>query len=156
MIIISPLTEDNKRAALRIIVESHVGTKYNTIRFFNTSLRQNLSNIYVASEDGIILGVIGWYQDDGKWAGKSLGNLFPYGIDTYWVSYFAVDIKLRGAGIGSILMKYLFQELKIKKAKELWTYTLRAKIFYEKIGFTFTKRAKIENKLHYFLKYSFS
>ena len=155
MIIISPLPEENKRDAMNLIVESNVGTRNGTLRFFNKSLRQQLLNIYVASEGDSLLGVIGWYTDDGKWAGKSLEKLFPYGDDKYWVSYFAVNSNIRGTGIGSKLMKYLFDELKSKNAKELWTYTLRAKVFYEKLGFTFIKRSKIENKLHYFLKYSF-
>jgi GNAT superfamily N-acetyltransferase len=119
------------------------------------SLKQNLGNIFVAVKDDQVIGLIGRYQDSGRWAGKSLGDLFPKGKDIYWVSYFAVSDSLRGQGLGTRLMQHLIGEVKKKQARELWVYTRRARGFYEKMGFTFITCRVIEDEAHDFLKYSF-
>lgn len=152
---INPLSDENKRQALAIAVAAKVGTHSKIIRFFNKSLRDKNKNIFSAEDNRKTVGVIGWYQDNGSWAGKSLGEIFPYGDDIYWVSYFAVDEKLRRRGIGTLLIEHLIEAIRQRGGRELWVYTLRARGFYEKMGFSFVVRRIIENEGHDFLKYSF-
>ncbi len=152
---IMPLTENFKIPALDIATRAKVGTRFSIIRFFNKVLRLKTKSVFVALHKINIVGVIGWYQDKGGPAKKSLGDLFPTGDDVYWVSYFAIADSVRNNGVGTRLMHKLFTKLKTQKAKELWTYTSRARVFYEKLGFKFRKRAVIEKELHDFLCYSF-
>lgn len=154
-LVIEPLSQSNKLDALQLVLDADVGPRTRTMRFFNQSLRRNRNNIFLGVHNGKVVGIIGWYLDNGTWAGKSLGSLFPYGEKVYWVSYFAVSERLRGRGIGTKLMQRLLSEMKEKNARELWTYTRRAKLFYEKMGFTFIKRAIIEHGYHDFLKIKF-
>lgn len=150
---IESLTEKTKYEARDLVVKADIGPSLRVIKFFNKSLRQQHNNIFLAMVDDHIVGIIGWYIDDGHWAGKSLGKLFPYGNDIYWVSYFAVIEEYRGKGIGKILMEKLFGEMKKKHAKVLWVYTRKARGFYEKMGFQFVTRTHIESCDHDFLKY---
>jgi len=152
---IRSLTQDDKFAALDIVIQERVGPKTRTLRFFNKSLRQKLHNIFVASIGDEIIGLSGWYQDKGDWAGKALGSLFPYGSDIYWVSYFAVKKEFRDKGIGTKLLNRLLKEVEQRKARELWVYTSRARGFYEKCGFMFVIKAVIERKSHEFMKKMF-
>lgn len=149
---IQPLSNKNKLEAVEVVLESKVGPRARALRFFNKSLRNKIDNVFLAYFENKVVGLIGWYQDKGEWAGKSLGKLFPYGDKIYWVSYFGVREKFKNKGIGTQLIKKLFEEMKIKKAKELWVYTSRAKGFYEKMGFKFMTRARIESKPHDFLR----
>lgn len=152
---IEPLTDANKYEARDLAVNAEVGPARRVIVFYNKSLRQHDNNVFVATQNGRVIGIIGWYKDDGSWAGKSLGTLFPYGKDIYWVSYFAVMEEFRRKGIGTVLMKKLLQEISEKHAQELWVYTGKARVFYEKMGFTMVTRAHIEHAEHDFLKYVF-
>lgn len=152
---ILPLTGENKEQALQIVLESKVGTKRDALKFFNKCLRNETDNCFLCVADSEYVGLIGWYQDDGSWAGKSLGKLFPYGKDVYWVSFFGVTEKTRGKGVGTFLMDKLLSVVREKNARELWTYSGRARVFYEKMGFTFITRTIIENEPHDFLKFKF-
>lgn len=150
------LKHSNFQEACDVAVSQTVGKESDILKFFQESQNKNLNNIFIAVEKNKIVGVIGWYKDDGSWAGKSLGELFPYGENIFWTSFFTVAEEYRGKGLGTKLMNYLKSKLIRLDAKELWTYTTRAKGFYEKNGFIFIKRAIIENELHDFLKYTFN
>ena len=152
---ITPLTKHNKLQALDIALQANVGSRLSIIRFLNKGLRQKQNNVFVATHTKEIVGLIGWYQDNGSWAGKSLGQIFPRGTDIYWISYFAIKEKLRGHNMGTQLMQKLIDEVEKKKARELWVYTSRARKFYEKMGFHFMIRTIIEKEMHDFLKLSF-
>lgn len=152
---ITPLTQETKKSALDLVVANQVWSRDQARGFFNRSLKQNRGNIFVISQNNKVVGLIGWYQDNGRWAGKSLGDLFPKGKDIYWVSLFAVDKSLQRQGIGTALMDHLIKVVSAKRAQELWTYSLRARGFYEKIGFRFVARRIIENEECDFLKYTF-
>ena len=153
---IEQLSEENKKYAIQIVLESKVGTKQMALDFFNKCLKNKTDNCFLCVSGTEYIGLIGWYQDDGSWAGESLGELFPYGKDIYWVSFFGVREKMRGKGIGTFLMRKLLSVVRKKKARELWTYSGRAKIFYEKMGLVFVTRAIIENEPHDFLKFKFN
>lgn len=140
----------------KIAMEADVGTHLSVIRFFNKSLRNKDNNLWVAKDGDKVVGVIGWYQDKGSYIKPLLGKkLFPTGDKIFWVSFFAVSEDLRGGGVGIMLMKKLIQELEYKKAKELWTYTSRARKFYEKMGFERITNKMINDEPHDFLKREF-
>ncbi len=146
----------DKNDAVEIAVTADVGERKEIVHFFDKSLNENTKNIFVAKIDNKIIGVIGWYQDKGSFIKKILGNIFPTGQNIYWVSFFAVDTDYRSHGVGTLLMKKLLDELKNKKAAELWTYSRRAKIFYKKMGFKFVTNKILDGDPHDFLKYIFS
>lgn len=91
-----------------------------------------------------MVGEIGWYHDDGGFAGKALGKNFPYGKNIYWLGHFAVDPNFRGKGVGTALLEYLEDVIKKLGGRELWVYTDQARVFYEKVGFGFVQKAWIE------------
>lgn len=154
-LLIQPFTQATKKSALDLVVANQVWSRDQARGFFNRSLKQNRDNIFVIVDNDRVIGLIGWYQDNGRWAGKALGSLFPKGKDIYWVSLFAVDKSLQRQGIGTILMKHLIKQVKAKHARELWVYSLRARGFYEKMGFSFITRSIIEDEEHDFLKYTY-
>jgi GNAT superfamily N-acetyltransferase len=150
------LKEDKVEAAVQVGVTQDVGDIERITRSYKDSISRDLKNNYIAEIDNEVVGITGYYKDMGDWAGESLGNLFPYGEDVYWVNYFAVSDKYKGKGIGSQLINKLIEGLRIIHAKELWTYTTRARVFYEKSGFEFVVNSVIENEPHDFLKMNFA
>jgi len=149
---IKDLTKDNQNEAMEVALEQEVGEKKEIVKFFDESFKENKKNIFVAVVDNQVVGLIGWYQDKDGPNKKLLGEIFPQGEDIYWVSFFAVSGRLRGQGIGTILMRKLFEVVKEKRASELWTYTRRARVFYEKMGFGWITQKIIDGEMHDFLK----
>ncbi len=94
-----------------------------------------LKKYYVALVGGVVIGVIGWYQDNVNYAKPAMGDKFP-GEEAYWVGFFGVDDKYQGQGIGSKLINFLQQELKAMGAVELWVSSVQeSTTYYEAKGF---------------------
>ena len=49
----------------------------------------------VAVSNNIVIGVIGWYQDNVHYADKAMGDKFP-DEEAYWVGFFAVGKEHQG------------------------------------------------------------
>lgn len=107
---IVPLDEKTYEDAVRLSVQGNTGQE--------KDIRPRLEKYkqyFVAIKDKKTVGVIGWYKDDGSFAGKALGEKFPHGKSIYWLSHFAVDRKYRNQGIGKSLLNYLESVLMFKK-----------------------------------------
>ena len=133
--------------AVRLAVDAKTG-KYEDI----SPRLKKYKQYFVAVRGKQVVGVIGWYQDDGRYAGNALGDKFPYGNDVYWVSHFAVELKFRNMGIGSLLLQNLGETVKRLGGTELWVYTDKTRGFYEKHGFKFVQKAWIEENWQEVLK----
>lgn len=154
-IIVRDLSMQDISSVIDIAVAQDVGGSERVNKYFSESILSERRDTFVAEVDSQVVGMIGWYIDDGSWAGESLGKVFPYGENVYWVNYFAVSNDFQRKGIGSILVEGLLKNLNEIGATELWTYTTRAKGFYQKMGFEYVTNTIIEEEPHDFLKYTF-
>ncbi|MBI2049537.1 GNAT family N-acetyltransferase [Candidatus Roizmanbacteria bacterium] len=136
---IKPLNKSTYEDAVRIAIVGNTGLE--------KDIRKRLKedHYFVAVDGDKVVGEIGWYQDNGSFAGEALGDRFPYGKNIYWLGHFAVDRPSRNKGIGKLLLKYLEDIIKGLGGRELWVYTDQARGFYEKNGFVFVKKAMIED-----------
>lgn len=142
-----PLTEDRYEDAVRIAIEGETGEE--------KDIRPRLKDYYrhfVAEVNRETIGEIGWYKDNGEFAGKAMGTDFPEGDNVYWISHFAVDKKYKGKGVGTKLIQYLEKIIKKLGGTELWVYTSRARGFYEKQGFDFVQKTFLEGEWEDVLK----
>jgi len=133
------LNKDTYEQAVKLALEGETGNE--------ADIRRRLKKFrqyFVALGKGKVVGEIGWYHDDGGFAGKALGKNFPYGKNIYWLGHFAVDPNFRGKGVGTALLEYLEDVIKKLGGRELWVYTDQARVFYEKVGFGFVQKAWIE------------
>lgn len=144
---IDPLSNSSYKEAVHLAVDAKTGKEEDISRRL-----KKYKQYFVVVKGKQIIGVIGWYQDDGRYAGNALGDRFPYGNNVYWVSHFAVEPKFRNKGIGSLLLKHLEKIAKNLGGAALWVYTDNARGFYEKHGFEFVQKAWIEENWQEVLK----
>lgn len=112
---------------------------------------EHLDAHYVAVDDGKVVGVIGWYQDNVHYADTAMGEKFP-GEEAYWVGFFAVDKNYQGRGIGSALLHKLEEVVKSKQADTLWVSSVpETKGYYENKGFASVLEGMIDGKQKFFL-----
>lgn len=112
---------------------------------------RHLDAHHVAIKNGKIIGVIGWYQDNVRYADAAMGDRFP-GEDAYWVGFFAVDKNYRNKGIGSSLLRKLENVLKDKNVKELWVSSVpETKTYYEQNGFRLILEGVIGGNQKFFM-----
>ena len=144
---IVPLNNKTYEEVVRIAVEGATGEEKDIrprLRFYH--------RYFTAIFDSKVVGEIGWYQDDGTFAGIALKENFPYGSNVYWIGHFAVEKDYRGRKIGTKLLTYLENVVKRLGAKEVWVYTSQARGFYEKRGFVFVQKGQIDDAWEDFLK----
>lgn len=149
---IKTVTEENIQQTVDIAVEATVGERADITKDMNKNLIEKTNRYFAAYNGDEMVGEIGWYQDKEGFAKKALGDIFPEGEDVFWVAYFSVKPSFRGKGIGKILMKKIETEVKNKGCRNLWVYTLRARVFYERCGFKFIQQGYIEDCWQNFLR----
>lgn len=150
--VVKSLSKINLKSAVDIASAAEVGERKDIDREMKKSLDNKTKQFFVAVCLDNVVGEIGWYQDKEKTAKKALGKDFPEGEDVFWVAYFSVAPEIRGKGVGRLLVNKIESEVKNKGGKYLWVYSSRARVFYEKCGFTFIKKGYIEDCWQDFLR----
>lgn len=129
-ITIRPLTKKLFKEAVDLVLKAGLDTREEIEHHL-----QHINAHYVAIDNGGVIGVIGWYQDNVNYANKAMGDKFP-GEDVFWVGFFAVDEKYQGQGIGYALLKELEKVIKEKGVRELWVSSVsETKDYYLRQGF---------------------
>lgn len=142
---IQPLTKELFNEAVDVALKAGLDTKEEIEHHL-----QHIDAHFVAIDNGKVIGVIGWYQDNVNYAKEAMGDKFP-GVGAYWVGFFAVDDKYRGQGIGYALLKELEKVIKEKGAKELWVSSVpETKDYYQRQGFEVFMEGKIGRNPKFF------
>ncbi|MGH7204302.1 MAG: GNAT family N-acetyltransferase [Candidatus Levyibacteriota bacterium] len=146
---IIPLPQDKFADAVSVVLKADLDSKEEIERHL-----RHLDAHYIAIDAKNIVGVIGWYQDNVKYATDALGDLFP-GEEAYWIGFFAVEQKYRGQGIGSALLQKLEAVIKNLHQTALWVSSVpETKTYYETHGFFLIKEGYIWGNKKYFLRKS--
>ena len=144
---ITQLTKDKFDEAVKLVLDADLDTK--------EEIEHHLEHIeahYIATINGKIIGVIGWYQDNVNYATDAMGDKFP-GPEVYWVGFFAVGKNYRNRGIGTRLLNKLESVIREKDAQEIWVSSVpETKDYYEKHGFKFVSTGEINSNPKFFLK----
>jgi len=95
--------------------DKHIAKRYYDDYFKNsTSLKGD--SVYVLTDNGNIIGVIGYSLD-------------RYETRNYWLGWFYVHRKYQGKGFAKKLLQYVIQKLKSKGVKRLFVDTSSYKVY---------------------------
>lgn len=143
---ILPLTQDKFAEAVDVVLRAALDTKEEIEHHL-----QHIDAHFMATDEGKVIGVIGWYQDNVNYANAAMGDAFP-GADAYWVGFFAVDKAYRGKGIGYALLQELEKAVKEKGAKKLWVSSVpETKDYYAREEFSLVKEGDINGHHKFFM-----
>jgi len=143
---IQSLTKERLNEAIDLVFNAGLDTREEILHHL-----EHLNAHYIALEKNKIIGAVGWYQDNVKYATEAMGGKFP-GEDAYWVGFFAVDKNHRGKGIGYSLLQHIQDILKNKGVDKLWVSSVpETRNYYERQGFRFFMEGKIGDNQKYFL-----
>ena len=87
---ILPLTKTKLNEAVKLVLAAELDTR--------EEIEHHLEHInahYMALDGEKVVGVIGWYQDNVKYATEAMGDKFP-DEEAYWVGFFAVGKEHQG------------------------------------------------------------
>ncbi|OGG07957.1 hypothetical protein A3D05_00200 [Candidatus Gottesmanbacteria bacterium RIFCSPHIGHO2_02_FULL_40_24] len=143
---ILPLTKTKLNEAVKLVLAAELDTR--------EEIEHHLEHInahYMALDGEKVVGVIGWYQDNVKYATEAMGDKFP-GEKTYWVGFFAVSEKYRGKAVGYALLKILEEVVKAKGTDELWVVSVpQTRFYYLRQGFKLVMEGYISGNKKYFM-----
>ena len=143
---IQQLTKNRLNEAIDLVFNARLDSREEILHHL-----EHLDAHYVALENNKIIGVVGWYQDNVKYATEAMGGKFP-GEDAYWVGFFAVDKNHRGKGIGYSLLQHIQDILKNKGVDKLWVSSVpETRNYYERQGFKLFMEGKISGNPKFFL-----
>ena len=143
---IIPLTQELFKDAVDVVMRAELDTREEVEHHL-----QHLDAHFVAIEDGKVVGVIGWYQDNVQYADEAMGDKFP-GEEAYWVGFFAVDKNYQKKGIGAALLQKLEESVKEKQSDKLWVSSVpETRSYYESKGFVLVLEGEIGGNQKFFM-----
>ena len=124
------MTKDDFKESVQLLVDLELDTREEIEHHLEEHEKHT-----VATSDGKIIGVVGWYQDNMNYASQAMGNQFP-GENVYWVGFFGVEKSWQGKGVGSALIQELETTVKNLNTNQLWVVSVPESVgYYESKGF---------------------